>query len=187
MEQAGHGRCSLLEVRHHMRQCETKQRHGGSGGYPAHADFVKRKFGKECLYKAKRQFLLIQRVQNADHTGSADGERVDVGVLADPLVTQRKDDQRDGDGVDGVQNRHGDAQDRVQTLVAYGERETDDHKHPAAVGQMLGQGGEILRDGGNQADAGGQAASVKMAARSTAPGVPNSWLTMQRSVHAPLP
>ena len=105
---------------------------------------------------AQRHPGIPKGIQDTDRRSSQNRHGVDKPVLLPKVVAQSQQDQHNGHRVDGIQYRHGDAQNHVQPQVANQQGEERNDKNPGAVGNPCKKGGKILRNGIDQTDTGRQ-------------------------------
>ena len=119
---------------------------------------------------AQRQPRVAQRKSDADRGGSRHRHGIGKPISLPQIVTQSQQDQHNGYGINGVQDGDGNAQDHAQPQIAHEEREKRDDIHPRPIGDLPEKGGEILRNGVDQSDAGGQAGQREDGRQQHCPG-----------------
>ena len=136
---------------------DAEQKHGGGNADPAVSHVVERETLAERGERAERDAGSIERVDDADDAGASNSERIGEAVSRPETVAQTEQNEHDGDRIDRVQYGDRDAEDGAKTLIADEKREAGDDQNPCPIGDFFEQDGEILRDGVDQADTGGQA------------------------------
>ena len=106
---------------------------------------------------AQRQSRVTQCKGNAHRGGSRHRHRIGKSVSLPQIVAQSQQNQHNRHGINGVQDGDGNAQNHAQPQIAHQKREKRDDIHPRPIGNFPEKGGKILRNGVDQAYAGGQA------------------------------
>ena len=158
----------------HLRSSHSASQSKEGSHDPAHTHVVEGQHTEQITHKAQRDPQLVQGVNNAYNTHNAHSAGICIRIVLQPLVCKTHYDQNNRHRIDRIQNRHRDAEDGIQALIAHCEREECNANNQLTIGNFLNQSREILRDRSDQTNTSRQASQSKIPASNTAPGPPNN-------------
>ena len=118
---------------HNCVKHKADNQHCNCYAHPAETEVVKWERTACCADKAKGNTDAVNCVDNADNRCTENCERIDKAVAFDKSVAEAKHDKHNGNRINCIENRHGNAENCVEALITDCKGEDCDAKYKFVV------------------------------------------------------